>query len=131
MSDTDDTADDTPQYSSPKRCLARSFRLSRDRWKAKATERRQQIKALQVKARDLEVSRDLWKAKALQLQAQLAALLGVLPPRDDDDGDAPRLDLADQETSSPADPTPPALPAAAPAEGREDGPPKKARRARR
>ena len=120
MSDADDSADGAAEYVSPKRCLARSFRLSRDRWKAKAAERRRQIKALQVKARDLEVSRDLWKAKALHLQAQLAQLLGVVPPP----GDAPGLDQADQ-----ADPTPtaPADPPNAP----EAAPPKKARRARR
>lgn len=126
MSDADDSPDDdTPQFRSPKRCLARSFRLSRDRWKLKATQRRQQIKALQVKARDLEVSRNLWKVKALHLEAQLAELLGVVPPPDDE---ASGLGQADQ-APSPADRTPLAL--AAPPTAREDDPPKKARRARR
>ena len=32
-------SDEAAEYTSPKRCLARSFRLSRDRWKAKAGER--------------------------------------------------------------------------------------------
>ena len=38
----------TPAFRSPKHALARSFRLSRDRWKKKATERWDQIKALQA-----------------------------------------------------------------------------------
>jgi hypothetical protein len=125
MSDLDDKPDDAPQYVSPKRCLARSFRLSRDRWKAKATERLRQIKALKVKARDLAVSRHLWKAKALHLQAQLAQLLGDVPPPDQ----APALDHTDQAAQPPPGPTPtaPALHPHAP----EVVPPKKARRARR
>src|SRR5689334_15671113 len=121
MSDADDSPDDaTPEFRSPKRCLALSFRLSRDRWKAKATQRREQIKALQVKARDLEVSRDLWKAKALHLQTQLAELLGVVAPPDD----TPVLDHAGQTTVPPADPSPPAPDAP------EAALPKKVRRAR-
>jgi hypothetical protein len=68
--------DDAPEFRSPKRALARSFRLSRDRWKDKATRRRQQVKALQVRLRDLEVSRDLWKDKAAHLEAQLQQLRG-------------------------------------------------------
>lgn len=66
--------DDTPMYRSPKRSLALSFRLSRDRWKAKATLRLQQIKTWRVRSRDLQASRDLWKQKALHLQEQLHQL---------------------------------------------------------
>jgi hypothetical protein len=125
MSDANDSPDDTPEFRSPKRCLARSFRLSRDRWKAKAAERLQQIKALKVKVRDLEVSRELWKAKALHLQAQLAQQLGVVPaPQEDQQG----LPGAVNHTDPPAPPDQPAP--AAPADAREDEQPKKARRAR-
>jgi hypothetical protein len=63
--------EDTPVFRSPKRTLARAFRLSRDRWKKKATVRREQLKALHIRIRDLEVSRALWKEKALHLQRQL------------------------------------------------------------
>ena len=118
-------ADDAPEYVSPKRCLARSFRLSRDSWKAKAAQRRRQIKALQVKARDLEVSRELWKAKALHLQAQLAERLGLVVPPDE----PPALDHTDPAAPPPADPTPPAP--AVPPNAPEAAPPKKASRARR
>ena len=62
------------EFRSPKRALARSFRLSRDRWKAKAVLRRAEIRALEVRLRDLENSRDLWKQKAAHLQAQLDGL---------------------------------------------------------
>ena len=70
--------DEAAEYTSPKRCLARCFRLSRDRWKQKATERLQRIKALKVNARDLRVSRDLWKQKALHY-AQILRGKGLLP----------------------------------------------------
>jgi hypothetical protein len=63
--------DEAPKFRSPKRTLARAFRLSRDRWKAKATQRREQLRDLKVRLRDVEVSRDLWKQKALYLQEQL------------------------------------------------------------
>jgi hypothetical protein len=118
MSDANDSPDDeTPEFRSPKRCLARSFRLSRDRWKHKATLRRGQIKTLQVKVRDVEVSRDLWKDKALHLEAQLRELLGVVPPPHD-----ALPALTDLPAPPPTDQTPP--------DAREDAPPKKARRAR-
>jgi hypothetical protein len=68
-------AADTPEFRSPKRALARAFRISREGWKRKAGERRKQIKALQIRVRDLEVSRDLWKEKALHLQGQVEQLL--------------------------------------------------------
>lgn len=68
--------EDTPLFRSPKRSLALSFRLSRERWKAKATSRLQQIKAFRVRVRDLQISRDLWKDKALHLQRQLEELQG-------------------------------------------------------
>jgi hypothetical protein len=131
MSDVDDSPD-TPEYVSPKRCLARSFRLSRDRWKHKANQRRQQIKALQVKARDLEVSRELWKQKALHLQAQRAELLGFVASQHDE---APALDHADPPTPAPAAPAAPPAPAAPTAgtahAAHEADLLKKARRARR
>jgi hypothetical protein len=68
------STDPTAEFRSPKRALARSFRLSRDRWKAKAGQRRQEIRALKVRLRDLECSRDLWKQKAAHLQGQLDLL---------------------------------------------------------
>ncbi len=116
MSDADDTPDAAPPYASPKRCLARSFRLSRDRWKQKANQRRQQVKALKVQVRDLRASRALWKAKALHLEAQLAG-----PPPD---RGAARSRAG--QAAPPPDPAP-----AAPADAPEAARPKKARRARR
>ena len=62
------------EFRSPKRALARSFRLSRDRWKEKAGQRRDEIRALKVRLRDLEVSRDLWKQKSSHLQLQVDRL---------------------------------------------------------
>ncbi len=72
-------SDDTPKFRSPKRALARSFFLSRNRWKEKAEQRGKRIKALQIRVRDLEVSRDLWKTKARHLQEQIGHLPTLSP----------------------------------------------------
>ncbi len=45
--------------------LARLFKESRDKWRAKAIERRKKIRLLELKVRDLEISRTKWKEKAL------------------------------------------------------------------
>jgi hypothetical protein len=64
-------SDDAREYRSPKRTLAHSFRRSRDQWKAKAMQRREELRAMKVRLRDVEASRELWKTKALYLQEQL------------------------------------------------------------
>lgn len=147
MPDADSAdADSAPEFRSPKRALARSFRLSRDRWKHKAAQRRQQIKALQIRVRDLETSRDLWKDKALHLTAQLQQLQGVTSPQPDDSVSA-QTGQVDPAGSSPVPPSPPTgagqaeplpgdpLPATSAPAGSsaasEGPPPKKAPRARR
>lgn|SRR5262245_38203819 len=139
MPDSDsDRADDAPDFRSPKRALARAFRLSRDRWKQKAGQRRQQIKTLQVKVRDLQASRDLWKDKALHLQAQLEQLQGPVTPPPDDSPSAGTAQQAAADHPSfqagedaPADGQPPAGAAAPAANATPGPPPKKASRARR
>jgi hypothetical protein len=80
-------AEEVPDYHSPKRCLARSFRLSRDRWKGKAADRLATIHSVRVRVRDLALSRDLWKRKAicyqdLLRQAGLLPAADILPPDD-------------------------------------------------
>lgn len=72
-------ADVAPEYDSPKRCLARPFRLSGDRWKAKAAERLAALRAARVRSRDLTISRDLWEQMALRYE-QLLRDEGLLPP---------------------------------------------------
>jgi hypothetical protein len=143
--------EDTPKFRSPKRSLALAFRLSRDRWKAKATCRLREIKTLRVRVRDLLVSRDLWKAKALYLQEQLQQPDGsipvpALPPPPAADGtrtgsaaDAVAQPAALLPTTPAADPGPAVLPTAAAADPGpaasyhtvDDAPKKKRRRARR
>ena len=119
MPDSDPSrAEETPEFRSPKRALARSFRLSRDRWKQKATQRREEIKALQIRVRDLETSRDLWKEKALYLQAQLQQLQGLALPQT-------------SQTDPPDNGQPPPAPGSAPSSTTTEAPtPKKAPRAR-
>jgi hypothetical protein len=119
---------DPAEFRSPKRALARSFRLSRDRWKEKAGQRRKEIRALMVRLRDLQVSRDLWKQKAAALQAQLDLLQASAPPacsaatRDlPDESSSAASPPAEAHLAEPADITPavaePALAAPVVAEG--------------
>lgn len=74
-------AEEAPEYRSPKRSLALSFRLSRGRWKRKATERLAAIRCLRGRVRDLAVGRELWKRKALYYQ-DLLRQAGRLPAAD-------------------------------------------------
>jgi hypothetical protein len=101
----------TPQFRSPKRSLALSFRLSRDRWKAKAACRLQEIKTLRVRVRDLQVSRDLWKAKALYLQEQLQQLSAGIPVATPNPQTAARCSTAATPVADTVAEPPPAPPA--------------------
>ena len=51
-------------YSSPTYKLLAFFEKSRDRWKAKALERKQRIRQLEKRVVELQASRRQWKAKA-------------------------------------------------------------------
>lgn len=51
-------------YSSPAYKLLSFFKKSRDRWKAKALERKRQTRRLEKRLVELEASRRNWKAKA-------------------------------------------------------------------
>jgi len=72
--------EEAPPFRSPKRTLVRAFRLSRDRWKEKATQRREELRSLKVRLRDVEASRELWKQKVAHLQEQLARLTAAAGP---------------------------------------------------
>jgi hypothetical protein len=107
--------DDAPEYLSPKRTLAHCFRLSRDRWKAKATHRREELRAMKVRLRDVEASRELWKTKALHLQEQLHHLSAAATeplPQDPAGG----CDLAGDRSAQPTLPEPAAAPLPLPAD---------------
>jgi septal ring factor EnvC (AmiA/AmiB activator) len=62
--------EETGQYSSPWRVLARFFERSRDLWKAKYKELQARIKAIRTEVRDLRRSRDRWRAKAEALEQE-------------------------------------------------------------
>lgn len=51
-------------YRSPVSKLVRFFRSSRDQWKAKCQEAKQENKSLKVRLAKMTESRDRWKAKA-------------------------------------------------------------------
>ena len=61
----------TPTFQTPPRILIPKLVKSRDAWKAKATARKAQRKALEIRVRDLEASRDRHRQRADQLQQQV------------------------------------------------------------
>ncbi len=63
-----------PAFRTPPRILIPKLVRSRDAWKAKATNRKAQRKALEIRVRDLEASRDLHRRRAEQLQERVARL---------------------------------------------------------
>ena len=48
--------------------LIRYFEKSRDAWKARALQKQQQLRSLEIRVRDLSVSRDYWKKKAKEAE---------------------------------------------------------------
>ncbi len=48
--------------------LARYFEKSRDAWKARALQKQQKLRSLEIKVRDLSMSRDYWKKKAKEAE---------------------------------------------------------------
>lgn len=48
--------------------LVRYFEKSRDAWKARALQKQQQLRSLEITVRDLSVSRDYWKKKAKEAE---------------------------------------------------------------
>lgn len=64
----------TRAFRTPPRILIPKLVQSRDTWKAKATDRKAQRKALEIRVRDLEASRDLHRQRAEQLQQRIAQL---------------------------------------------------------
>ena len=63
-----------PTFRTPPRILIPKLVRSRDAWKAKATNRKTQRKALEIRARDLEASRNLHRQRAKQLQQRITQL---------------------------------------------------------
>jgi hypothetical protein len=61
-------------YQTPPRILIPKLVRSRDAWKAKATQRKAQRKALEIRVRDLEASRDLHRQRAEHLQQRVTQL---------------------------------------------------------
>ena len=61
-------------YRSPARVLADWFRKSRDNWKRKYMDLKEDVKRFKVRAYDLEKSREHWKEQAAAHQQQIAAL---------------------------------------------------------
>lgn len=73
--------EDVSAFKSPKRILVRSFRLSRDKWKAKYVAVKSEIKRYKNQASDARRSREQWKNKALALEARVQELEAGWPRR--------------------------------------------------
>jgi hypothetical protein len=63
-----------PSFSSPPRILIPKLVESRDKWKAKATRRKHELKKEQIRSRDLCASRERWKERALAAEEQFQIL---------------------------------------------------------
>ncbi len=61
-------------FRSPPRILIPKLVHSRDTWKAKAGQRKRQLKAAQIRCRDLGLSRQRWKERALASEQRVQAL---------------------------------------------------------
>ncbi len=63
-----------PAFRTPPRILIPKLVRSRDAWRAKATTRKAQRKALEIRVRDLSASRDLHRQRAEQLEERVTEL---------------------------------------------------------
>lgn len=61
-----------PTFRSPTHILVPKLAHSRDRWKAKAAQRRQQLKLAKLTIRDLQRSREMWREQCSQRDEQLS-----------------------------------------------------------
>ena len=62
------------EFVSPLRILVRSFRSSRDQWKAKSGQWKAEVKRLKVNVYDVPQSRAIWRQRAEVAESELAAL---------------------------------------------------------
>ena len=63
----------TRRFSSPNRILARSFRLSRDKWKQKHQGVQEKLKQIRQLAADRGAARDHWRERSDQATARAVA----------------------------------------------------------
>jgi hypothetical protein len=66
--------DEAASFRSPPRILIPKLVESRDKWKAKATRRKRELKKEQIRSRDLGASRERWKERALAAEQRLQTL---------------------------------------------------------
>jgi chromosome segregation ATPase len=64
----------TTTFRTPQRILIPKLLASRSGWKAKAGERKRQLKAARIRVRDLEASRVRWRERATNAERQVADL---------------------------------------------------------
>jgi hypothetical protein len=74
----EDSGMDTNMYTTPLRKLARFFQTSRDGWKEKCQEAKQECKKLSNQVRAVEKSRDHWKELARQKELEIRELKQLL-----------------------------------------------------
>lgn len=65
--------DSRDSFRSPPRVLIPKLVESRDNWKAKASQRKRDLKKAEIRSRDLSLSRTRWKERAEQAEQALLA----------------------------------------------------------
>lgn len=80
----------------PESAVLRDTRISRDKWKDKALERKDILDKNRVEIRDLKASRDNWKSKAMAAQSREESLLDEL----DEAGKQLKRAMAEAEAAS-------------------------------
>ncbi len=88
----------TATFQTPPRILIPKLVKSRDAWKAKATARKAERKALEIRVRDLEASRNSYRQHAEQLRQRVRELEQQLAAAS---GPAPAPPPASQKNSTP------------------------------
>jgi chromosome segregation ATPase len=74
----DGSTPETTTFRTPQRILIPKLLTSRAGWKAKAGERKRQLKAARIRSRDLETSRTRWRERATAAEQQVADLRSQL-----------------------------------------------------
>jgi len=75
---------DVQEYTSPLRKLTRFFRKSRDKWKRKCLDAKQNLKLVKNRVRAVERSRDRWSERACERQRRIDELEAELQKTADD-----------------------------------------------
>lgn len=92
------------KYKSEPGRLARLFKASREKWRAKAAEKQKKVRKLELRVRDWEASREKWKARAQAAEGEVAEQKRARPAPDggEEDSESESRALVPSETGGPS-----------------------------